>query len=385
MIPYGRQSISQEDVESVVEVLRSDWLTQGPTVRRFEETMAERCGARYAVAVSSATAGLHLGCLALGLEEGDSLWTSPNTFVASANCARYCGADVDFVDIDPLTYNMDVPDLRKRLEAARDKGNLPKVVVPVHFSGQSCDMEGIAALAKEFGFKIMEDASHAVGADYKERPVGCGAFSDLTIFSFHPVKIMTTGEGGMVLTNDEALYKKLVALRQHGITRDESLMENGSDGPWYYEQHDLGLNYRITDFQCALGLSQLSKLDGFLKRRRALAARYDELLKDLPVRVPFQKSDGVSSWHLYVIRVETTNSSKTHRTIFESLREAGIGVQLHYIPVHLQPYYRKQGFGPGDFPEAERYYGEAITLPLFPAMTDAEQDEVVTTLEKILL
>jgi UDP-4-amino-4,6-dideoxy-N-acetyl-beta-L-altrosamine transaminase len=385
MIPYGRQSLDQADIDAVVQVLQSDWLTQGPTIERFEAAMAERCEAGFGIAVSNATAALHIACLAAGLGEGDALWTSPNTFLASANCGRYCGADVDFVDIDPLTWNLDVNALEHKLRAAERIGKLPKVLVAVAFSGQSCDMRAIAELARTYGFIVIEDASHAVGARYAGRPVGCGEFADMTVFSFHPVKIITTGEGGLVLTNRPELAERLRRLRSHGMTRDPAQMDEPSHGPWYYQQVELGFNYRITDMQAALGLSQLDKLDGFLARRRELAARYQQLLSDLPLDLPTAQADADSAWHLYVVRLQTQRLAVSHREVFEGLRAAGIGVNVHYIPVHLQPYYRDQGFIAGDFPEAEAYYAQAISLPLFPAMTHEQQDFVIRQLKTLLV
>jgi UDP-4-amino-4,6-dideoxy-N-acetyl-beta-L-altrosamine transaminase len=384
MIPYGRQSVDQADIDAVVEVLKSDWLTQGPTLERFEAAMAERCEAGSAVAVCNATAALHIACLAAGLGQGDWLWTSPNTFLASANCGRYCGANVDFVDIDPLTWNLDTDALARKLEVAESTGTLPKVLVAVAFSGQSCDMRAIGELAKRYGFVVIEDASHAVGAHYAGRPVGCGEFADMTVFSFHPVKIVTTGEGGMVLTNRPELAEHLRRLRSHGMTRDPTQMDEPSHGPWYYQQVELGFNYRMTDLQAALGLSQLNKLDGFLARRRALVARYQTLLADLALTLPTPQAEAESAWHLYVVRVQTDGLAVSYRQVFEGLRAAGIGVNVHYIPVHLQPYYRDLGFKSGDFPEAEAYYAQAISLPLYPAMTDAQQDYVVEQLHRLL-
>lgn len=383
-IPYARQSINETDIESVVKVLESDWLTQGPMIARFEKAVAGYCGVKFGVAVSSATAALHLACLAAGLGEGDLLWTSPNTFVASANCGLYCGAEVDFVDIDPRTYNMAVPKLAAKLEAAKRTGKLPKVVIPVHFAGQSCEMERIAQLALEYGFTIIEDASHAIGSKYRNRSVGSCEYAAMTVFSFHPVKIITSGEGGMILTNQKDLYQKLIRLRSHGITRDPELMEGEPDGPWYYQQLDLGYNYRITDLQAALGYSQLGRIDEFIRRRRYLAERYNQLLDDLPVVTPWEHPDCKSAFHLYVIRLKLDRIKKTHRQVFEELRQAGIMVNLHYIPVHTQPYYQKMGFKRGDFPEAERYYQEAISLPLYFGLSDAEQDYVVDKLREIL-
>lgn len=384
MIPYGRQSLDQADIDAVVEVLESDWLTQGPTLERFEVAVAERCEAAFAVAVCNATAALHIACLAADLGPGDRLWTTPNTFVASANCGRYCGADVDFVDIDPLTWNLDARALASKLESAELAGLLPKVVVAVAFSGQSCDMRAIAALARRYAFTLIEDASHAVGASYAGRPVGCGEFADMTVFSFHPVKIITTGEGGMVLTNRPELAERLRRLRSHGMTRDPAQMDEPSHGPWYYQQVELGFNYRMTDIQAALGLSQLGKLDGFIARRRALIDRYQAALAELPLTLPGLQAEAQSAWHLYVVRLQTEQIKLSHREVFEALRAAGIGVNLHYIPVHLQPYYRELGFKPGDFPEAERYYAQAISLPVFPAMSDVQQDYVIEQLQRLL-
>jgi UDP-4-amino-4,6-dideoxy-N-acetyl-beta-L-altrosamine transaminase len=384
MIPYGRQSLDAADIDAVLEVLHSDWLTQGPTIERFEAALAARCQALHAVAVCNATAALHIACLAAGLGPGDRLWTTPNTFLASANCGRYCGATVDFVDIDAHTWNLDAVALAAKLEQAEGSGTLPKVLVAVAFAGQSCDMQAIAALAERYRFVVIEDASHAVGAEYAGRPVGCGEYAAMTVFSFHPVKIITTGEGGMVLTNDPNLAAHLQRLRSHGMTRDPAQMDEPSHGPWYYQQVELGFNYRITDLQAALGLSQLAKLDAFLARRRYLAERYRQLLADLPLTLPGDQPRAESAWHLFVIRLHTERPGIDHRQVFEGLRAAGIGVNLHYIPVHLQPYYRELGFAPGDFPEAERYYGQAISLPMFPALTDAQQDEVVQQLRRLL-
>lgn len=383
-IPYARQSVSDSDIEAVVRVLRSDWLTQGPSVERFEKAVARYCGSKYAVAVNSGTSALHVACLAAGLGPGDALWTSPNTFVASANCALYCGARVDFVDIDPLTLNLCPSALEEKLSKAKDDGNLPKVVIPVHFAGQSCDMAGISDLASRFGFTVIEDASHAIGGRYRGSPIGGCTFSEMTVFSFHPVKIITTGEGGMVLTNREDLYRKLVRLRSHGITRDAALMNWESDGPWYYQQIELGYNFRMTDLQAALGENQLLRIDEFVVRRHLLADRYKGFLKILPVTLPRQHPDCYSAYHLYAIRLDLDRISKTRKQVFELMRATGIQVHVHYIPVHTQPYYRKLGFQTGDFPEAERYYREALTLPMYYALTDEEQDRVIQRLEGIL-
>lgn len=382
-IPYGRQDISAADIEAVTEVLRSDFLTQGPAILRFEGALAEYCGARHALAMNSATSALHVACLALGLGEGDRLWTSPNTFVASANCALYCGAEVDFVDIDPRTYNMSVAALTAKLEQAASEDRLPKIVVPVHFAGQSCDMREIHALSQRYGFRIIEDASHAVGGRYLGQPIGNCRYSDVTIFSFHPVKIITTAEGGMALTNDSALATRMEQFRSHGITRDAASMEGESEGAWYYQQITLGYNYRMTDIQAALGCSQFVRLDEYVRRRHVLARRYDELLSGLPVVPPWQSPDVYSALHLYPIRIDS-RTGKGRREIFDGLRAAGIGVNVHYIPVHTQPHYRRMGFTYGDFPEAERYYEGAISLPMFPTLTESQQDEVVTVLRGLL-
>lgn len=384
MIPYGRQDISEEDITAVCAVLQSDFLTQGPAIERFESAVARHCGARHAVAVSNATAALHIACLALDLGPGDLAWTSPNTFVASANCARYCGADVDFVDIDPVSWNLSPVLLAQRLDEARALGRLPKVLVPVHFSGQSCDMEEIGRLAREYGVAVIEDASHAIGASFLDAAVGCCKYSDCAVFSFHPVKIVTTGEGGIIVTNRDDLAARLLRLRSHGITRDASLMGDKNPGSWYYEQLELGYNYRMTDIQAALGASQMSRLENFVARRRALAARYDNLLAGLPLQLPVQDARARSSWHLYVVRLHLDEIGRSHRQIFEALRAAGIGVNLHYIPVHLQPYYRALGFAEGYCPEAERYHGEAISLPLYPALSEADQDYIATTLRDLI-
>lgn len=389
IIPYSRQSIDEDDINAVIEILRSDWLTQGPTVERFEQAVASYCGANHAVAVSSGTSALHIACIALGLESGDSLWTSPNTFVASANCALYCGATVDFIDIDTRTYNMSVDSLVVKLEQAERHGVLPKVVVPVHFAGQSCDMRSIRALADRYGFGVLEDASHAIGSRYLDRPIGGCDHSDITVFSFHPVKIITTGEGGVALTNDLELAARMARLRAHGITRDPGLMSKQSEGVWYYEMTEIGFNYRITDMQCALGLSQLEKLPRFIRRRQEIVARYNDTFHDMPsVRPPelvsyedenfdFRHAQQVS-WHLYVVQIDFEQVGKTRAEVMHLLREKNILTQVHYIPVHLQPYYRiKYGYAVGKCPVAESFYGKCLSLPLFPAMTDKDVDRVV--------
>ncbi|UZD97055.1 UDP-4-amino-4,6-dideoxy-N-acetyl-beta-L-altrosamine transaminase [Pseudomonas corrugata] len=383
-IPYGRQSINQTDIDSVMEVLTSPWLTQGPTIERFEKALADYCQATYAVAVCNATAALHIACLAAGLGPGDYLWTSPNTFVASANCGRYCGAEVDFVDIDPDTLNLDARLLADKLAIAKVAGNLPKVVVAVAFAGQSCDMGAISQLSERYGFILIEDAAHGVGASYQGRPVGCGQYAAMTIFSFHPVKIITSAEGGMVLTNRMDFAERLRRLRSHGITSDPAQMKEADTGLWYYQQLELGFNYRMTDLHAALGLSQLARLDTFIARRRQLASRYNHLLAEVAVNLPVTQSGADSAWHLYVVRLQLSHIKLSQNQIFEALRAAGLGVNLHYIPVHLQPYYRELGFKEGDFPEAERYFGEAISLPLYPDLTDEQQNEVVEILRQTL-
>lgn len=381
MIPYGKQDIRREDLDAVVEVLKSDFITQGPVVPQFEEALAEKSGAAHAVAMNSATSALHVAVAALGLGPGDLMWTSPITFVASANCGRYVGADVDFVDIDPNTFNMCPDALAAKLEQAKDTGRLPKVIVPVHMCGQSSAMREIADLVRPYGVRIVEDASHAVGGSYLDQPVGSCQYSDITIFSFHPVKIITTAEGGMALTNDPDLAMRMALLRSHGVTRDPALMTHASDGPWYYQQVDLGWNYRMTEMQAALGLSQQERLLEYVNARNLRAERYDNLLIDLPVDLPGRLEGARSAFHLYVIRLHDPNR---HLRVFEELRTVGIGVNLHYIPVHLQPYYRKLGFSDGDFPVAEDYYERAISIPLYAQMTETDQDNVVNELQKAL-
>ncbi|APG88034.1 polysaccharide biosynthesis protein (plasmid) [Sinorhizobium americanum CCGM7] len=380
MIPYGRQDITQADIDTVAEVLRSDFLTQGPMVPRFEEALIEYTGAKFALAANSATSALHIACLAMGLGAGDWLWTTPLTFVASANCALYCGARVDFVDVDPRTYNLSPAELERKLGRAAEDGVLPKIVVLVHLTGQPCAMAEFHDLARRYGFRIIEDASHAIGGKYQGETIGNCRYSDVTVFSFHPVKIITTAEGGAALTNNKELADRMALFRSHGITRDPAVMTREPDGPWYYQQVDLGYNYRMTDIQAALGLSQMARLDEYVARRHVLAKRYDELLAHLPVVRPWQHPDSYSGLHLYVIRLDLEKILKSRRAIFEGLRARGIGVNLHYIPVHTQPYYSRMGFRDGDFPEAERYYQEAITLPIYPTMTETQQDEVIAAL-----
>jgi UDP-4-amino-4,6-dideoxy-N-acetyl-beta-L-altrosamine transaminase len=375
-IPYGRQSIDETDIAAVVEVLRSDWLTQGPTIDRFEQAVAAACGSTHGCAAANATAALHLACLALDLGAGQQLWTSPNTFLASANCGRYCGAEVDFVDIDPRSYNLSADRLEEKLAAAARANRLPRVLVTVDFAGQPCEADRIAALCRRHGVRIVEDASHAVGAKWKGERVGSGRWADIVVFSFHPVKILTTAEGGMALTNDAELHRRLAMLRSHGMVRDTARLQRAGEGAWYYEQQALGFNYRMTDLQAALGLSQLGRLDEFLSARRRLARRYDALLAGLPLVRPWQAPAANSAFHLYPIQVDPT---LRHR-VFDGLRARGIGVQVHYIPVHTQPYYRALGFRDGDFPAAERYYAGAISLPMYAGLTDGEQDVVVDAL-----
>ena len=383
MIPYGRQNINQADIDAVVEVLRSDFLTQGPVVQEFEKVVAVYCHANHAVAVNSATSALHIACLALGVSKGDLVWTSPITFVASANCALYCGAQVDFVDIDPHTYNLSVARLKEQLVQAEMAGRLPKVVIPVHLCGQPCDMEGIHALSQQYGFKIIEDSSHAIGGRYKGEPIGNCRYSDITVFSFHPVKIITTGEGGMALTNDEQLAKHMRLLRSHGITNDALDMQpRPPEELWNYQQIDLGFNFRMTDIHAALGLSQMQRLDEFVAKRHSIAKRYDQTLSDLPVITPWQHPESYSSYHLYVIRLKLCEISKTHREVYEALRVAGILVNLHYIPVYRQPYYEQMGFRAGYCQEAEKYYSEAISIPMYPGLTEAQQDHVIEAISR---
>jgi len=379
-IPYGRQAISDADIAAVEAVLRSDYLTQGPAVPRFEGAVAALTGAAHGVAVNSATSALHVACMALDLGPGDVLWTVPTTFVASANCGLYCGATVDFVDIDPVTWLMCPRALAEKLAAAKAEGRLPKVLVPVHLQGEPCDMAAIGALAREYGVRVIEDASHAIGAVQAGQKVGACTHSDICVFSFHPVKIVTTAEGGLATTNDPVLARRMELARSHGITREPAEMTQEPDGAWYYQQIALGYNYRMTEMQAALGLSQLDRLEAFVERRQALAARYDRLLKGLPVTLPRRAADNRSALHLYVVRVPADR----HRGTFDAMRAAGIGVNLHYIPVHLQPFYRAMGFAPGDFPQSETYYREAISLPLYPGLSEADQDRVVATLKAAL-
>jgi len=384
MIPYGRQNVSQADIDAVVQVLRSDFLTQGPAVPEFERAVAARVGARHALAVNSATSALHIACMALGLQKGERLWTVPNTFVASANCARYCGASVDFVDIDPCTWNLSVPALAAKLGEAKRAGTLPKVLVPVHFAGQPTEQEQIWDLARAYGFKVLEDASHAIGASRHGEPVGSCRWSDITVFSFHPVKIVTSGEGGMALTNDAALAQRMAMLRSHGITRDPELLHLKDAPPWHYEQQLLGFNYRMTDIHAALGTSQLTRLEECVAQRNALVRRYNGALQGLPLELPTVRAENRSAFHLYVVRIKSAAGAKTQRQVMTELRARGVGVNLHYRAVHLQPYYRELGFAPGHFPQAEAYAESAFSLPLYPNLTSELQDEVVAALKQTL-
>ena len=384
MIRYGQQDITQADIDTVIGVLKSVNLTQGPNITAFEQSVLTHTGARHAIAVNSATSALHIACLALDLGPGDWLWTTPNTFVASANCALYCGAQVDFVDIDPKTYNLSPQKLEAKLIEAEKVGKLPKVVVPVHLAGQPCDMVAIHALGQKYGFKIIEDASHAIGGKYRGEPIGNGRYSDITVFSFHPVKIITTAEGGMALTNDDALATKLGLFRSHGITRDPALMTQAMDGPWYYQQVALGYNYRMTDIQAALGVSQMTRLNDYVTKRHEIAESYNTLLAGLPVTLPWQHHDSYSAYHLYVIRLQLDRMKTTHLEVFEALRAKDIMVNLHYIPVHTQPYYQQMGFKHGDYPEAEQYYREAISIPMHPTLTHEEVDFVVSSIKEAI-
>jgi len=384
MIPYGKQNINQADIDSVVDVLKSDFLTQGPQVPLFEDKVAKYCGAKHGVAVNSATSALHIACLALDLGRGDYLWTSPNSFVASANCGLYCGAEVDFVDIDPKTYNLSTKELEKKLIQSKKDNKLPKIVIPVHFAGQSCDMKTIHSLGKEYGFKIIEDASHAIGGRYLDQPIGGCQYSDITVFSFHPVKIITTAEGGVATTNDEKLSERMQLFRSHGVTRNSKLMSELSEGGWHYQQVDLGFNYRMTELQAALGVSQMQRLDEFITQRHTLQERYDSLLSGLPIIRPYQDKHSFSTLHLYPIQIDLNKVSKNREQIFNELRENGIGVNVHYIPIHTQPYYLQFGFKVGDFPNSESYYNRVISIPLFHSMTIEQQDEVLNALMKVL-
>jgi UDP-4-amino-4,6-dideoxy-N-acetyl-beta-L-altrosamine transaminase len=385
LIPYGKQDINQSDIDSVISVLKSDFLTQGPKVPLFERTISSYCGSEYAVAVNSATSALHIACLSLGLSEGDILWTSPNSFVASANCGLYCKAQVDFVDIDLKTYNMSALELEKKLIQAKAKNKLPKVVIPVHFAGQSCNMKKIHMLSLEYGFKIIEDASHAIGGSYLDTKVGCCEYSDITVFSFHPVKIITTAEGGIATTNNKKLARKMKLFRSHGVTRDKELLSQIDLGDWYYEQIDVGFNYRMTELQAVLGLSQIKRLDEFVTKRHILRKKYEVFLKDLPIIRPYQEKACYSALHLYPIQLDLKSINKNRKQIFQDLRKNNIGVNVHYIPIHTQPLFKKLGFNYGDFPCSERYYERAISIPIYSAMTFKQQEEVVKVLSSLII
>ena len=385
MIPYGRQNISNDDIEAVVSVLRSDYLTQGPIVPKFEDDISQYTGASYAVAVNSGTSALHVACLSLGLAENEWLWTSSISFVASANCGLYCGAKVDFVDIDPITWNISTERLECKLIEAKKHNKLPRVLVVVHLSGLPCDMREIYNLSKEYGFFIIEDACHAIGGKYYNEQIGNCRYSDITVFSFHPVKTITTGEGGMAVTNNYELATKMGMLRSHGITRDPELMDHDPDGPWYYQQIDLGFNYRMTDMQAALGVSQLSHLDDNVKRRHDISDFYDETLSDLPLRLPYRSKEKYSGAHLYIIRLEIEKIERKHKDVYQMLRNAGVGVNIHYIPIHTQPYYQKLGFSFGDFPESESYYREAVSLPIFPDLSERDLEFIVSAVKNSVL
>ena len=385
IIPYARQSISKQDIDAVVEVLQSDYLTQGPVVPAFENAVADLVGAKHAIAGNSATSMLHVACLALGVTTGDRVWTAPNSFVASANCALYCDAEIDFVDIDSETFNMSPVALATKLEEAEKSNKLPKVIIPVHMGGQSCDMQSISLLAQQYGIKVIEDASHAIGGSYNSQKIGNCAYSDITIFSFHPVKIITSGEGGMATTQDEGLAHAMRRLRSHGITRNESEFEFSNDGPWYYEQQELGLNYRLTDIAAALGLSQLQRIDTFINQRNAIAVRYNEAFASTVITAPQIASNSISAFHLYIARCDFDNLNVTRVDLFQKMKDAGILLNLHYIPIYRQPYFAKMGFDPKTFPNAERYYEQAFSIPMYADLSEADQDTVISSLLSALV
>lgn len=385
-IKYGRQEVTQDDIAAVVQVLNSELLTQGPVVPAFEKALCDYTGSNHSIAVNSATSALHIACMALDLGPGDTLWTCPNTFVASSNCAIYCGAMVDFVDMDPKTYNMDIEQLESKLKKAKINNNLPKVLVPVHLSGQSCQMQEIHELSKEYGFKIIEDASHGIGGSYMHYKVGSCQFSDITVFSFHPVKIITTGEGGAALTNNSDLANKLVKLRSHGITADQAEMDIRPENEiWNYQQVCLGYNYRMTDIAAALGLSQLKRVDLIIKKRNEIASRYNQELADLPLSIPWQHPDTLSSYHLYIIQLNLNKVKKTQPEIYDELRNSGILVNLHYIPVYRQPFYESMGFEAGYCPESEAYHQRALSIPMYSSLSLDDQNYVIETLKKVII
>jgi len=384
VIPYARQSISKQDINAVVEVLQSDYLTQGPVVPAFEDAVADLVGAKHAIAGNSATSMLHVACLALGVTTGDRVWTAPNSFVASANCALYCNAEIDFVDIDSETFNMSPVALATKLEEAKKSNTLPKVIIPVHMGGQSCDMQSIGLLAQQYGIKVIEDASHAIGGSYNSQKIGNCAYSDITIFSFHPVKIITSGEGGMATTQDEGLAHAMRRLRSHGITRNESEFEFSNDGPWYYEQQELGLNYRLTDIAAALGLSQLQRIDTFINQRNAIAVRYNEAFASTVITAPQIASNSISAFHLYIARCDFDNLNVTRVQLFQKMKDAGVLLNLHYIPIYRQPYFAKMGFDPKTFPNAERYYEQAFSIPMYADLSETNQNTVISSLLNVL-
>jgi UDP-4-amino-4,6-dideoxy-N-acetyl-beta-L-altrosamine transaminase len=381
MIPYGKHLVDEDDIDAVVDVLRNQFLTQGKVVPQFEQALCEYTGAKHCVAVNSATSGLHVACLAAGVGAGDLVWTVPNSFVASANCALYCGASIDFVDIDPTTRNINVATLEKKLLQAANQNRLPKVLIVVHFSGLSCDMQSIRTLTQMYSIVLIEDAAHGLGGSYQQSKIGSCVYSDMAVLSFHPVKSITSAEGGAVLTNQSQLYQKLQLFAKHGVTKDPTQYQGESHGPWYYQQLELGYNYRLSDMQAALGLSQLKKLHSFMQRRAEIAIKYDDALADLPLKLPVVESHSQSAWHLYM--VELTQHDR--QDIYQQLHAKGVGVNVHYIPIHLQPYYQKLGFKKGDFPMSEHFYQHALTLPLFPSLTAVEQTKVIDTLHEVLV
>ena len=381
MIPYGKHLVDEDDIDAVVDVLRNQFLTQGKVVPQFEQALCNYTGAKYCVAVNSATSGLHVACLAAGVGTGDLVWTVPNSFVASANCALYCGASIDFVDINPTTRNIDVSALENKLQQAASQNRLPKVLIVVHFSGLSCDMQSIRSLTQKYSIVLIEDAAHGLGGSYQQSKIGSCVYADMAVLSFHPVKSITSAEGGAVLTNQSGLHEKLKLFAKHGVTKDPEQYQGESHGPWYYQQLELGYNYRLSDMQAALGLSQLKKLDSFMQKRAEIAKVYDEALVNLPLKLPVVESQSQSAWHLYMVELTLHD----RQDIYQQLHAKGVGVNVHYIPIHLQPYYQQLGFKQGDFPVSEHFYQHALTLPLFPSLTDEEQTKVIDTLREILV